>query len=394
MTVSRAARQAGEPAGRSRGAAPGLFAAPAVDDALAFRTIASHRACTCGDEDPIDRDIAPFLPPRLRPLITQLPQEQKARLVELRLRVGRPLAAVLRGDGQWFISAQGLVRHPAAAESVTADDGARLLAAVSRSSVYALEDAFRQGYVTLPGGHRVGFCGEAAVEAGDLRTWRHVASFNIRIARAVPGAADAVLPRLVAAGGRIRHTLVVSPPACGKTTLLRDLARQISWGVPSLGLAGQAVAIVDERSEIAACRDGIPQHDVGPCTDVCDRCPKAPGMLLMIRAMAPRVLVTDELGTPADAAAVLEAVHAGVSVVASAHGASWEEVARRPALAPLVQNGAFERAVILSRRRGPGTVEAILDLAPRAGGSARRPPSGSTGRQVGQGTVINQPVGQ
>ncbi|HEY8418080.1 MAG TPA: stage III sporulation protein AA [Limnochordales bacterium] len=374
MTVSHAALQAGG-AGERRGAGSGVAAASPQELVVARRTVASHEPGVGHDADPIDRDIAPYLPPRLRPLITGLPVAHKARLVEIRLRVGRPLAAVLQGEGPWFIGPQGLVRRPAAAEPVTPDDGARLLAAISQSSVYALEDAFRQGYVTLPGGHRVGFCGEAVVDGAVLRTWRHVASFNIRIARAVPGAADAVLPRLVAPGGRIRHTLVVSPPACGKTTLLRDLARQISWGVPSLNLPGQEVAIVDERSEIAACRDGVPQHDVGPRTDVSDRCPKALGMLLMVRAMAPRVLVTDELGTAADAAAVLEALHAGVSVIASAHGASWEEVAGRPALGPLVEGGAFERAVILSRRRGPGTVEAVLDLPQRAGGPARLPQS-------------------
>lgn len=317
----------------------------------------------------LDRDILPYLPHRLRQSLAGLPAGHKARLLELRLRLGQPVSVVLAGEEQWFLGPQGLVGDPRQALRMSAADGQHLLAAISQSSVYALEGEFRQGYITLPGGHRIGFCGEAALDGDRIRTWRHIGAFNIRIARAVPGAADGVLPRLVAKGARIRHTLVVSPPACGKTTLLRDLARQISQGVPALGLPGATVAIVDERSEIAACREGMPQHDVGPRTDVIDRCPKAVAILQMVRAMAPQVLITDELGTARDAAAVLEACYAGVSVIASVHGATWEEVTARPVLGPLLAEGAFERAVVLSRRRGPGTVEAVLDLScPRPGG--------------------------
>jgi stage III sporulation protein AA len=149
--------------------------------------------------------------------------------------------------------------------------------------------------------------------------------------------------------------------------------RQVSTGVPSLGLKGCKVGLVDERSEVAGCCAGVPQSDVGPRTDVLDGCPKAEGLMLLIRALSPAVVAVDEIGRPADADAVMEALHAGVAVVATAHGSGLADIARRPALAMLLHAGAFERAVVLGRSRGPGTIEKISDPAsdPAAKGDGR-----------------------
>jgi stage III sporulation protein AA len=198
-------------------------------------------------------------------------------------------------------------------------------------------------------------------EGGRIRTLKPVASLNIRIAREVPGAADALLPQLVR-GGRFLSTLLISPPQAGKTTMLRDLVRQLSTGVPRLRLPGLKVGLVDERSEVAGCYLGVPQRDVGPRTDVLDGCPKAEGLMLLIRSLSPQVVAADEVGRPEDAQALMEALHAGVAVLATAHGSCLADVRRRPAMAELLRAGAFERAVLLGRSRGPGTVEAVTDL--------------------------------
>ncbi len=291
-------------------------------------------------------------PRGLRPLFFRLPPTLLTDIKEIRLRVDRPLLVIDRAGRQAFVGSHGASMSRTDAEIFLRTDAAEFLQIISRSSVYALEEELRQGFVTLPGGHRVGLCGEVAHIDGQLRTMRHVGSFSIRVARAVPGAADTVMAKVAPPQRRPRHTLIISPPGGGKTTLLRDIARQLS-GVWQVG-------IVDERSEIAACWHGVPQLDVGPCTDVIDRCPKAIGIMQLLRGMAPEVIVTDEIGRPEDASAVLEAMHAGVTVIASAHGDSWQEVAARPALRPLLQPCAFDLIVVLAAGRRPGTVAAVL----------------------------------
>lgn len=305
--------------------------------------------------------VLPFLPPGVRDVVGALPAAAWADLEEVRLRLGRPLAVVLR-EGERFVSPEGVPGvPPGAAYLVTADDVRRMLQLITESSYYALEDELRNGFVTLPGGHRVGLAGRVVTEGGRVRTIRNVAGLNLRIAREVPGAADTVLPRLVRGPDRVYHTLILSPPRCGKTTLLRDLARQIANGVPHLGFAGLPVAVVDERSEIAGCCRGVPQCDVGLRTDVLDGCPKAEGVMLALRALSPGVIVTDEIGREEDARALEEVLNAGVRVIATAHAATPAELARRPVFAYLFRLGLFERLVVLSRRKGPGTVEEIID---------------------------------
>jgi len=260
---------------------------------------------------------------------------------ELRVRVDKPLQIVARG-GERLLPL-----------TATSRDIKHLVAAFSQSSLYAFEEELKQGYITLPGGHRVGFAGKVLQDgAGKVRGLKDISSLCLRVARTVPGCADRLLSSLLDPGGVPYHTLLVSPPQGGKTTMLRDIVRQVSDG-------GQRVCVVDERSEIAGCYQGRPQLDVGRRTDVLDACPKAQGMLMALRALSPNVLVTDEVGRAEDVAAIEEALNAGVRVLATAHGANLGDVARRPQLAPLMGRNLFQRVVIMSTRCGPGTVEYV-----------------------------------
>jgi stage III sporulation protein AA len=299
-----------------------------------------------------------ILPQSIRELIQSLPRTILHTLEEIRIRQDRPLE-VITSEQSWFVSRScQLSCHPKEPMIPRREDCRKMLNLLSNHSLYALEEELRRGYVTIEGGHRVGLAGKVVMERGHVKHLRDVTGFNIRIARQICGVGEPLLPFLIK-GEKMENVLIVSPPQCGKTTLIRDLARLLSNGGKTF--RSRKVGIVDERSEIAGCVGGVPQLDLGPRTDVLDGCPKAEGMMMMIRSMSPEVLVVDEIGRKEDSEAVHEAVYAGVHLIATVHGSSLEEIRHRPIIADLLAENVFTRIVVLSRKKGPGTVEAIYD---------------------------------
>lgn len=285
---------------------------------------------------------------------------QADRLQEIRLRVNVP-ATVLIDNREWFVDGAGrlLDRQPDGA-SCSPEELETVLKHLCQYSVYAFADEIRQGFLTVQGGHRVGLAGQVILEEGDrVRNLKYIRYLNIRIAHEIKGVSDRVLPYLYDGQGRVLNTLLVSPPGCGKTTMLRDIIRHLSDGT-RYG-QGVNVSVVDERSEIAGSYLGIAQNDVGIRTDVLDGCPKQEGMMMLIRAMAPQVLAVDELGSEGDIRALQMASGCGCKLIATIHGGSLEEIKRKQYMREIMDDGLFERYLVLTKRSGRCQVEGIYD---------------------------------
>jgi len=254
-------------------------------------------------------------------------------LTELRLRADKPILA-------YKMSREYQVNY-----KPTPSDIADTVERISQYSLYAMEEELRMGYLSLPGGHRVGVTGRVVLDSGGIRTIRPISGLNIRICRAVPGCGEGILPKILE-----HNCMIISPPGCGKTTLLRDLVRLMS------DKHGLTIGLVDERSEIGGCYKGVPQHDVGIRTDILDGCPKAEGMMLLLRAMAPDVIVVDELGGVEDALAVENVLNAGIRLLCSVHGYSLKDVQQKPNLQSLFAKGVFTKFVVLEAPAKEGIV--------------------------------------
>lgn len=267
-----------------------------------------------------------LLSPALRPAYAVLSPADRGAAEEFRLRAGRPPAVVLPSGERTLIG-----------PAVTGEMLAGTLSLCAGGAVYAVEDQIARGFLALPGGHRLGICGRAVMQGGQMTGIRELSSLCLRVAHDVPGAAKGLIPRVLD-GELPRSTLILSPPGRGKTTLLRDLCRGLSR-------AGVRISVADERGELAGTWQGLPAFDLGPCTDVLTGCPKAEAVGRLVRAMSPRAVAVDEITDPEDLRAIREAAFCGAAILATVHVWSGEDLARRPLLRELWESGLFSLRV-------------------------------------------------
>ncbi|MDR1159814.1 MAG: stage III sporulation protein AA [Syntrophomonadaceae bacterium] len=305
----------------------------------------------------IQKEIVPYLSPALQTKMRALDERSYGTLEEIRLRVNQPVVLNMGERGVTLDDKGALSGDFKRGYIVNKEDLKRMVASISENSYYAYEEDIKKGFITLPGGHRVGLAGQVVCRQNEIGMMKNISSLCFRIAREKKGCAENLLP-YVEREESIANVLVVSPPRCGKTTILRDLTRLLAGGKE--GQAAKNIVIVDERSELAGCYGGTPQLDVGGHTDVLDACPKAAGMMMALRSLAPQIIVTDEIGRDEDAAAVQECLNAGVKVISSFHAASFDEVKRRLLTKRMLAAEAFQVGILLSRRNGPGTIQEIV----------------------------------
>lgn len=277
---------------------------------------------------------------------------------EIRLRIFAPLLMIYNNQ-EFYITADGVLsRTVEAAFLVTRPHLKETLEYMSNYSLYAFEEEMKQGFITIQGGHRIGIAGKTIIDEYGIKAMKYVSFINVRLSHQVKGCADAVMPYLFEQG-EVLHTLIISPPRCGKTTLLRDIIRQLSNGTDSE--PGITVGVVDERSEIGACYQGIPQNELGIRTDILDCCPKAQGMMMLIRTMSPGVIAVDEVGSRDDLEAIKYVMNCGCKLIATVHGNSIEDLKLKPVLGQLVKERWFERYLILNNRGRIGNVAEIYN---------------------------------
>ncbi len=293
----------------------------------------------------------------LRKVLSRLNVDAE-KLQEIRLRAECPLLVTWDGK-EYFVKPTGEVTLDARGSYlVEKRELAETMEYISNFSLYAFEDEVRQGFLTIQGGHRIGIAGKIVMDGERIKSVKHISFINVRLSHQIKGCADKVLPMIIH-DEEVCHTLIISPPKCGKTTLLRDLVRQLSNGTDYF--PGRTVGVVDERSELGGAYLGVPQNDLGIRTDVLDCCPKAEGMMMLVRSMSPAVIAVDEIGDYRDICAIESVVNCGCKLLTTIHGASIADIEKKPLMQKLMQERVFERYIILHNHKRIGRVKKVYD---------------------------------
>lgn len=281
--------------------------------------------------------ILKYFPDKIEKRIAEEVLDKLDTLEEIRLRVQRPIILKMNDCDK-------IIKYTVTTEEILA-----CLQMICENSIYTYQNQISEGFITIKGGHRVGLTGSCVMDQDKVININYMYSLNFRVARQVVGSSNKLLKHILnVEQNSVYNTLIVAPPGSGKTTILRDTIRQISSGIKEIKFKAINVGVVDERGEIAALYKGIPQNDIGIKTDVIENVHKSIGMRMLIRSMAPKVIVADEIGNERDMEAINYAMCSGCKGIFTAHGSSMEDVMLNPVLKALSNNHIFDKLIFLS----------------------------------------------
>ncbi len=297
---------------------------------------------------------AGYLSRRIFTALTQLDEDFLKSVCEIRLRNSKPLSLVTF-SGIYYLTETGRVTGipKSSLFTVNGQDIKESFQRICEYSVYSYAKDISAGFITVGGGHRAGIYGTAVYEKGSLVSFRDTGGINLRIAREFKGCAQNIAGEIFS--DELKSVLLCGAPSTGKTTMLRDIARIVSDSM------GKKVAVVDERSEIAAVSRGVAQNDVGINTDVLDGYSKSKGIIQAVRTLSPSFIVCDEIGTSDDVQAVMHGINSGVCFAAAVHACNEWELKNKKEIVKLTEAGAFSKIVFLESGE-PCSVNKIIDV--------------------------------
>ena len=287
------------------------------------------------------------LPTQLAKLILE---HNIQKLEEIRIRVNKPVILKL---GQVEI----VLNY-----TITTNEIIGILQNICNNSIYTYQNQICNGFITLPGGNRVGIAGNVVIKDGQVSNISYIYSLNFRISHQINGASDNILKYVLdTENNTIFNTLIVSPPGAGKTTMIRDLAKRISNGINEINFRGLDVSIIDERGEIAAMTKGITFNDVGIRTDVLDNVPKSIGIRMAVRSMAPKVIIADEIGNKDDVNIINYAICSGVKCIFTAHGSNMEDLLKNNKINKIINLQLFSKIIFLDEKQ-KGKIKNVVNI--------------------------------
>ena len=293
-------------------------------------------------------EVIKCFPSNIKRVLENLNNDTWSKIEEIRVGIDKPVSIFIDNFLYFINEKSELTKLVNQSIFTHKKDIDFIMEMITEGSVYAWVDKIKNGFLTLPYGHRVGITGTTVLENDVVKYIKNVSSLNFRIRHEIFDVSKLVIP-IILNDNEIKNTLIISPPGCGKTTLLRDIARVLGNAENRV-----KVSIIDERNEIASSYNGVAQNNVGIFTNVLDSCPKSVGMMMAVRTMSPDVIITDEIGDKKDIIALNEASKCGVKIITSIHGYNINDI-------PVLLKNFFDIFIILGRSKGVGTVEKIIE---------------------------------